>query len=169
MIKKILILEDVETLWSIYKKYLIRAWYEVLWVKTCDEAEETLKIFKPDIIYTDCKIDWDKRSWYDLLPIYREQAPNAYIFMLSNYCDWRLKEKAIKRWANDFFVKINFPPKDFVALIGNLEDWCAFMLWQEEYKKLPPMKKIVKKVKKETEDFLKYTSQLVKEKWLAFN
>jgi len=117
---KILFLEDEPVLARVYSKHLEAAGYTVRWVKNVDEVEDGIHTFTPDIFLLDHGISGQTRSGLDVVSWLREQFPQGRIFMLSNYSDFQLREKAIAQGANDYFVKINTPPKVLIKALESL-------------------------------------------------
>ncbi len=116
---KILLVEDEEVIARIYKKKLTAAGHEAHVAYNVEEANGFLSSVTPDLLLVDHGIRGQKLSGIDLIRTVRKQHPDLHIIMLSNYNEGVLKQEAIKAGANEFFVKINTPPK---VLIHHIED-----------------------------------------------
>lgn len=117
----ILLLEDEEILWKIYKKKLEMSWYKVVWVTTIESALNTIKTIIPEIIILDHWIRTEKQTWTDIIPIMRQNFPNSYIILLSNYSNFQLEKNALQAWADKYFLKVNVLPNALTNFIKNLK------------------------------------------------
>ncbi len=117
MTKKILILEDEKIIGKLYQKKLEKTGFEVLWLETIQETKDEFFKFKPDIVLLDHSIKGEEKSGMVLVSKIRKALPQAMIIMLSNYSDFHLKEKALKKGADEYLVKINNPPAVLAELL----------------------------------------------------
>jgi len=108
--KKILLLEDEETLGRIYTKHLEMAGFKVKWLKTTVETIETAKEFKADIILLDHSISGEEKTGLDIISDLKAILPDAKIFMLSNYSQFQMEKEVLKAGGTGYLVKIDIPP-----------------------------------------------------------
>ena len=115
--KNILLLEDEEILGGLYEKHLSDAGYKTIWVQTLGDLRNTIKSFKPDIAFLDQGIAGDDESGSDVIPEIKEISPKTKIIMLTNYSSFHLEEKAKKKGADGYLLKIDTPPAALVAYV----------------------------------------------------
>ena len=118
--KKILLLEDEETLAGFYMRALEKAGHVVEWAASGEELLEVLSQGDDfDIFVLDHGLKNEERSGLDFLPEIRQQFPSAHLIFLSNYAEDHLKPQALDKGADAYFVKLDFSPSDLVAYIGS--------------------------------------------------
>lgn len=118
--KKIILLEDEETLGRIYKKKLEAASYEVHWFRTPDKMEKSAKKIKADVVLLDHGIHGKEATGISVLPNIRKALPKAKIIVLSNFSQHQLEATALDAGADAYLVKINMPPVALVAYVKKL-------------------------------------------------
>ncbi|MBU0727826.1 response regulator [Patescibacteria group bacterium] len=117
---KILILEDEDVLAKIYKKKLESDGFEVIWVRTTNEAEKQAVKTDIDVFLVDHGIANEERSGLDLIPILKKARPDSEVIMLSNFSDFQLEKEAKEAGASDYLLKIDTTPKKLSAYIKKL-------------------------------------------------
>ena len=120
--KKIIILEDQEAIWAVYKRSLEKSWYETVWVATINEFRLVLSRFKADVIFIDYCIKWDDEKWTCVIPLIKKILPQAYLVLLSNFDSCYLKKISKQYWINDFLLKIDMMPWMLVEYINNIKN-----------------------------------------------
>lgn len=120
--KKILLLEDEEMIGKLYAKKLTEAGFEVLHALTPEAIEKMAETFSADIVLLDHGISGSSRTGSDCIPTMRALLPHAKIIILSNYPKDQIVSQLSdkKYYADDYFLKINTPPKKIVEEIEAL-------------------------------------------------
>lgn len=119
---KLMILEDEEILGNLYKKKLEGVGYDVTLFETVNDAENWLKDNDPDIILVDHGIKADQKTGLDLIKFAKANKPSAKAVMLSNYSHSELKDEVLAAGADDFWIKLNTPPKVLIQRVDQLVD-----------------------------------------------
>jgi len=112
--KNILLLEDEELIWSLYKRALKTAWYNVTWIKSIFRIKNLIKKYKFDVIFLDYCINWKKYHLKDILKDINDFLPNSYLIILSNYSNHKSQKIAFDNWAYDYLTKFDILPNDLV-------------------------------------------------------
>ncbi|MCL2280506.1 response regulator [Candidatus Saccharibacteria bacterium] len=115
--KKILLVEDDETLALVYKQRLELEGFEVEHVNNGENALDMAVKFMPELILLDVMMP--KLSGFDVLDILRNtpQTRNIRIVMLTALSQPKDAERAKKLGADDFLVKSQVVIGDVVARI----------------------------------------------------
>jgi len=115
--KKILLVEDDPFLSSLLRNRLIKEKVEVINAKDGQEALDTLKTFKPDLILLDLILP--KKSGFEVMEGIRQdpQLQNAPIIIISNLGQPEDIQKGQDLGAVEYFIKAKTSIDD---LIGNI-------------------------------------------------
>ncbi|PCI25499.1 hypothetical protein COB57_02165 [Candidatus Peregrinibacteria bacterium] len=113
----ILFLEDDKMLTKLYTKKLDAAGFQVFHAENCREALSLSQKHSIDIMLIDHGIKGDTQTGIDIVPELRKNCQNAKIFILSNYNQQELEKTAKNNGADDFFIKIDTPPKKLIEII----------------------------------------------------
>lgn len=103
--KKILLVEDDESLAKVYKSRLDIEGFETSWVPNGEDALTEATKFKPDLILLDVMMP--KINGFDVLDILRNTPATAHIrvIMLTALSQPKDKERAESLGADDYLVK----------------------------------------------------------------
>lgn len=115
--KKILLVEDDETLAAVYQQRLELEGFEVKHVSNGEDALDTAIKFAPDLILLDVMMP--KINGFDVLDILRNTPAtrNVRIIMLTALSQPKDAERAKELGADDFLVKSQVVIGDVVARI----------------------------------------------------
>ncbi len=115
--KKILVVEDDETLAAVYKQRLELEGFEIKHSKNGEDALDTAIKFQPDLILLDVMMP--KLNGFDVLDILRNTPAtrNIRIVMLTALSQPKDAERAKELGADDFLVKSQVVIGDVVARI----------------------------------------------------
>ena len=115
--KKILLVEDDPFLSSLLRNRLIKEKVEVINAKDSQEALDTLKTFKPDLILLDLILP--KKSGFEVMEGIRQdpQLQSAPIIIISNLGQPEDIQKGQDLGAVEYFIKAKTSIDD---LIGNI-------------------------------------------------
>lgn len=115
--KKILLVEDDPFLSSLLKNRLVKEKVEVVNAKDGQEALDTLKTFKPDLILLDLILP--KKSGFEVMEGIRQdpQLQNAPIIIISNLGQPEDIQKGQDLGAIEYFIKAKTSIDD---LVGNI-------------------------------------------------
>jgi len=115
--RKILLVEDDETLASVYKQRLELEGFEVQHVNNGENALEAAMRFAPELILLDVMMP--KLNGFDVLDILRNtpQTRNIRIIMLTALSQPKDAERAKELGVDDFLVKSQVVIGDVVARI----------------------------------------------------
>lgn len=118
--KKILLVEDDQTLADVYVSRLQLEGFNVRHVLNGEEALSAAISFKPDLIVLDVMMP--KISGFDVLDIIRNtpETMNARVIILTALSQERDKETAKKLGADDYLVKSQVVISDVVDRIKHL-------------------------------------------------
>lgn len=105
--KKILILDDYDTLGEIYEEHLNSSGFLAKWVPNLRTARRAAKSFKADLLLVDHGLGGDEKNGIDAIPELKKLYPKAIIIIFSNYSGYFLKDKALALGAKDFWLKID--------------------------------------------------------------
>ena len=115
--KKILLVEDDETLAMVYQQRLELEGFEVKHSTNGEQALSDAVEFKPDLVLLDVMMP--KLNGFDVLDILRNspQTRNTHIIMLTALSQPKDAERAKELGADDFLVKSQVVIGDVVARI----------------------------------------------------
>jgi CheY-like chemotaxis protein len=115
--RKILLVEDDETLASVYKQRLELEGFEVKHVNNGEDALDTAVKFMPELILLDVMMP--KLNGFDVLDILRNtpQTRNIHIIMLTALSQPKDAERAKQLGADDFLVKSQVVISDVLSRI----------------------------------------------------
>jgi DNA-binding response OmpR family regulator len=115
--KKILLVEDDETLAAVYKQRLELEGFEVQQASNGEEALDAAVKFAPDLILLDVMMP--KLNGFDVLDILRNTPAtrNVHIIMLTALSQPKDAERAKELGADDFLVKSQVVIGDVVSRI----------------------------------------------------
>lgn len=115
--KKILLVEDDETLAMVYQQRLELEGFEVKHSTNGEQALSDAVEFKPDLVLLDVMMP--KLNGFDVLDILRNspQTRNTHIIMLTALSQPKDAERAKELGADDFLVKSQVVISDVVARI----------------------------------------------------
>lgn len=117
--KKILLVEDDDTLAEVYRQRLELEGFDVRRSNNGESALSDAVEYRPDLILLDVMIP--NLSGFDVLDILRNspQSRNVYIIMLTALSQPKDAERAKQLGADDFLVKSQVVIGDVVARIKN--------------------------------------------------
>lgn len=116
---KILIVEDDESLYQMYKIKFEKEWYEVMVANNGLQASTKVADFKPDMILLD--IMMPDMDWFETLKVMKQQSSlKTKIIMLSNLDKKEDIDKAMLLWADDYIIKANTTPKQVVEKVSKM-------------------------------------------------
>jgi DNA-binding response OmpR family regulator len=117
MRKKVLLIEDEETLIEIYKIKLEEEKIDFLVAKTAEEGLEIAKREKPDLILLDILLPTS--SGIDFLENLRKdpEISNLEVVALSNFEEPETKKKAFLLGIKDYLVKADFTPSELIEKV----------------------------------------------------
>ena len=119
MKKKLLIIEDDQTLNEMYSIKFEKEWFDVSPAYDWLEWLTKISTFNPDVILLDIMMPW--MNGFETLETIKEQSSsNCKIVMFTNIVDKDKIEKAMKMWADDYLIKADTTPKNAVEKINKL-------------------------------------------------
>jgi len=118
-VRKILLLEDEETLGGLYTRKLQEAGFEVEYCKSKAELKKVYKTFHPDVAFLDYALYDESGSGADVIPILREENPDIKIIMLSNLDEISMDKKEGEE-ALAYLRKIDTSPAALVSYTKSL-------------------------------------------------
>lgn len=103
--KKILLVEDDETLANVYKSRLEIEDFETQWVGNGEDALSAAQKFRPNLILLDAMMP--RISGFDVLDILRNtpETANIHVIMLTALSQPKDKERAEELGVDDYLVK----------------------------------------------------------------
>ncbi len=115
--KKILLVEDEETLIRMYEEKFERAGFKVKVARTAEEGIEMIMGERPDLVILDIILP-NKNGIYFLEKIREDKSLNDLpIIVFSNY-DNPEAEKAVKKLGvDDYIIKANHDPEEIIKAI----------------------------------------------------
>jgi len=115
--KKILLVEDDETLAAVYKQRLELEGFEIQHSKNGEDALDTAVKFQPDLVLLDVMMP--KLNGFDVLDILRNTPAtrNIHIIMLTALSQPKDAERARELGADDFLVKSQVVIGDVVSRV----------------------------------------------------
>lgn len=97
--KKILVVDDEESIHLLYRDELEDAGYEVHSALSGDEALNTLEILKPDLVILD--INMPGLNGIDTLRCMKEKIPHMPVILSSAYQEFK---QDLASWASDDYI-----------------------------------------------------------------
>ena len=91
--KKVLVLEDEETLGNLYCNKLSEAGFDVTYCKTLAELLSVYESFRPDVAFLDYVLYGESQSGSNAIPLLKESNPDIKIIMLSNLDEFSMEKK----------------------------------------------------------------------------
>ena len=118
---KILIVEDDESLYQMYKLKFEKEWYDVLVATNGLQASSKVSEFKPDMILLD--IMMPDMDGFETLTVMKQQSSlKTKIIMLSNLDKKEDIDKAMLLGADDYIIKANTTPRQVVEKVSSMLD-----------------------------------------------
>ncbi|MFH1943780.1 MAG: response regulator [bacterium] len=114
MKKKILIVDDVDTIARVYARFLEREGYEVRIAFNGDEALKEWERFQPDLIISDIRMP--RMSGFELAKEIRAKNPKQKIILMTGYADEAEVLEQQKRHGFPFFTK----PADLQTTVSKI-------------------------------------------------
>lgn len=115
--KKILIVEDEKILVEMYKSNLETNNFQVILAFSSEEGIKILKKEKPDLVILDILLPRENGITF-LEKIKKIKAvSNIPVIVFSNYDDPATKRKAFRLGAEDYLIKTQFTPREFLEKI----------------------------------------------------
>ena len=115
--KKILIIEDEKILVEMYKSKLEANNFEVISAFSSEEGMEILRKEKPDLIILDILLPKENGITF-LEKIEKIKViSDILIIVFSNYDDPETRKKALKLGAEDYLIKTQFTPREFLEKV----------------------------------------------------
>lgn len=97
--KKILVVDDEESIRLLYQEELEEQGYEVVLAGNADEAIEQFSSAQPDLIILDIKMPG--RSGIEVLHIIREQSRDVPVILSTAYGEYK---QDLQTWASDAYI-----------------------------------------------------------------
>ena len=115
--KKILIIEDEKILVEMYKSKLEANNFEVFSAFSSEEGIQILKKEKPDLVILDILLPKENGITF-LEKIEKIKIiSDIRIVVFSNYDDPETRKKALKLGAEDYLIKTQFTPREFLEKV----------------------------------------------------
>ena len=115
--KKILIIEDEKILVEMYKSKLEANNFEVVSAFSSEEGIEILKKEKPDLVILDILLPKENGITF-LEKIEKIKIiSDIRIVVFSNYDDPETRKKAFKLGVEDYLIKTQFTPREFLEKV----------------------------------------------------
>lgn len=114
---KILIVEDERVLVNVLEEKFTREGFEVEVAYSGEEAETTLKKFRPDIILLDLLLP--QKSGFDVLRDIKSnpELKSIAVIVLSNLGEAENLKKGLELGADDYLIKAQHPLKEVVEKV----------------------------------------------------
>lgn len=116
MAKKIIIVEDEDTLCESLKRVFIRNGYDVDISGSAETAIELLKTKAYDVIITDIVLPGI--SGIDLLKKYKKQKPEQIVIIMTAYANLETAIEALRAGAYDYLTK-PFTHEEILGVVKN--------------------------------------------------
>lgn len=116
MAKKIIIVEDEDTLCESLKRVFIRNGYDVDISGSAESAIELLKTKTYDVIITDIVLPGI--SGIDLLKEYKKQKPEQIVIIMTAYANLETAIEALRAGAYDYLTK-PFTHEEILGVVRN--------------------------------------------------
>ena len=115
--KKILIIEDEKILVDMYKSKLEANNFEVISAFSSEEGIKILRKEKPDLVILDILLPKENGITF-LEKIEKIKImPGTRIIVFSNYDDPETKKKVFKLGVEDYLIKTQFTPREFLEKV----------------------------------------------------
>jgi len=115
--KKILIIEDEKILVDMYKSKLEANNFEVISAFSSEEGIKILRKEKPDLVILDILLPKENGITF-LEKIEKIKImPGIRIVVFSNYDDPETKKKVFKLGVEDYLIKTQFTPREFLEKV----------------------------------------------------
>jgi DNA-binding response OmpR family regulator len=115
MNKKILLIEDDPFISEIYNKKLTESFFEVKLVKSGEDALDSFRDFKPDLVILDIMLP--KKDGWEILEEFKKEKINSKIIMLTNLSDKEKISKAFNMGVDDYIVKASLTPSELIEVV----------------------------------------------------
>ncbi len=103
MKKKILVVDDVDTIARVYARFLERQGYDVQIAFNGEEALSVWEQFKPDLVISDIRMP--KMSGFELANALRKKNPKQKVILMTGYADEAEVLEQQKSHGFPFFTK----------------------------------------------------------------
>ncbi len=103
MKKKILVVDDVDTIARVYARFLERQGYDVQIAFNGEEALSIWEQFKPDLVISDIRMP--KMSGFELANALRKKNPKQKVILMTGYADEAEVLEQQKSHGFPFFTK----------------------------------------------------------------
>src|SRR6476659_11140837 len=117
--RRVLVVDDEESLRTIVRTFLKRDGYEVEVAASGEEALGLVETFGPDVILTDVRMP--RMGGLDLLTTLKAKGNEATVIVMSAYGDMDLAIEAMKGGAYDYVQK-PFKPDEIVLALRKAEE-----------------------------------------------
>jgi len=114
MKKKVLVVDDVDTIARVYARFLEREGYDVHIAFNGEEALVEYEKFKPDLIVSDIRMP--KMSGFELATAIRKKYPDQKIVLMTGYADEAEVLEQQKSHGFPFFTK----PADLQTTVAKI-------------------------------------------------
>ena len=114
MKKRILVVDDVDTIARVYARFLERQGYEVHIAFNAAEALIAWETFKPDLVISDIRMP--KMSGFELANEIRKKKPDQKIILMTGYADEAEVLEQQKTHGFPFFTK----PADLQTTVSKI-------------------------------------------------
>jgi DNA-binding response OmpR family regulator len=98
-VKKILVVDDEESIRLLYQEELQEQGYEVILACSADEAIEQFTATRPDLVILDIKMPG--RSGIEALQVIREQSRDVPVILSTAYGEYK---QNLETWASDEYI-----------------------------------------------------------------
>ncbi len=117
--KKVLIIEDEELMYSVLEKRLSREGYDVVVAHDGEEGLEMAQQEKPDLVLLD--IVMPKKNGFEVLETMQkdEELRNIPVIIISNSGQPVEIDRAQELGARDWLIKTEFDPKEVLEKVRN--------------------------------------------------
>jgi len=103
MSKKVLVVDDVDTIARVYARFLERQGYEVRIAFNGEEALDVWENFKPDLVLSDIRMP--KMNGFELATAIRKRDPKQKVILMTGYTDEAEVLEQQKKYGFPFFTK----------------------------------------------------------------
>jgi DNA-binding response OmpR family regulator len=118
--KKILIIEDEKILSEMYRFKLSKEGFEVISAIEVDEAIESGRKNRPDLVVLDILLPKESGINYLIKAKELEELKDVPVLVLSNFDDNETRNRAFELGAKDYLIKSNHDPREIVEKIKEL-------------------------------------------------
>ncbi len=117
---KIFLVEDETVLGKLYKKHLETIADQVILLQKVEEVKNLSHDQDPSLFILDLDLGDNKTSGLDLITDLKAKFPQAKVIILSNFSSPELKKATPTAGAEEFYVKLNMPPKELAQRVKGL-------------------------------------------------